>query len=169
MKLCGGFLVPPTELCSRMTVCTSMWILPQMTPHLCLLILSSLAVSSQLGESTWCQRLRVRPVIMSPVLWDKFYFPNISRVWDWEMDEMDNDVSKCLSLCGPGLEDVFFSPQDQTVREGEGVFLQCVSGESSPPASISWLKDGGEVTRGRQIQVKTWGFCRHSQHHTGLQ
>lgn len=56
--------------------------------------------------------------------------------------------------CVPGLEDVFFSPQDQTVREGEGVFLRCVSGESSPPASITWLKDGKVVTRGRQIQVK---------------
>lgn len=58
-----------------------------------------------------------------------------------------------FSLGIPGLEDVFFSPQDQTVREGEGVFLQCVSGESSPPASITWLKDGTLVTRGRQIQV----------------
>lgn len=56
-------------------------------------------------------------------------------------------------LCFSGLEDVFFSPQDQTVKEGEAVFLQCVSGESSPPASITWLKDGTLVTRGRQIQV----------------
>lgn len=54
----------------------------------------------------------------------------------------------------PGLEDVFFSPQDQTVREGEAVFLQCVSGESSPTANITWLKDGQMVTRGRQLQVK---------------
>ncbi len=54
-----------------------------------------------------------------------------------------------------GLEDVFFSPQNQTVKEGEGVFLQCVSGESSPPAGITWLKDGTLVTRGRQIQVST--------------
>nr|XP_043881548.1 peroxidasin homolog isoform X2 [Solea senegalensis]XP_043881549.1 peroxidasin homolog isoform X2 [Solea senegalensis] len=84
--------------------CVSIWMLPQMTSHLCLLLLSSLAVSSQLG--------------------------------------MDN---------------VFFSPQNQTVREGEGVFFQCVSGESSPPASISWLKDGEEVTRGRQIQGEFGG------------
>ncbi|XP_018546344.2 peroxidasin homolog, partial [Lates calcarifer] len=87
-----------------MHVCVSIWTLPQMTSHLCLLILSSLAVSSQLG-----------------------------------------------------LEDVFFSPQDQTVREGEGVFLQCVSGESSPTASITWLKDGEAVTRGRQIQGEYGG------------
>lgn len=60
-----------------------------------------------------------------------------------------------FKLCVPGLENVFFSPQDQTVREGEGVFFQCVSGESSPPASITWLKDGTLVTRGRQIQVST--------------
>ncbi|XP_078026694.1 uncharacterized protein LOC117252596 [Epinephelus lanceolatus] len=105
MKLCGGVrLVPPRELCSRMHVYVSIWTLLQMTSHLCLLILSSLAVSSKLG-----------------------------------------------------LEDVFFSPQDQTVREGEGVFLQCVSGESSPPASITWLKDGRLITRGRHIQGEFGG------------
>nr|XP_033475526.1 peroxidasin homolog [Epinephelus lanceolatus] len=87
-----------------MHVYVSIWTLLQMTSHLCLLILSSLAVSSKLG-----------------------------------------------------LEDVFFSPQDQTVREGEGVFLQCVSGESSPPASITWLKDGRLITRGRHIQGEFGG------------
>ncbi|KAM3611520.1 uncharacterized protein V6R79_019985 [Siganus canaliculatus] len=75
-----------------------------MTSNLCFLVLSSLAVSSQLG-----------------------------------------------------LEDVFFSPQNQTVREGEGVFFQCVSGQSSPPASITWLKDGAPVTRGRQFQGEYGG------------
>ncbi|XP_074495166.1 uncharacterized protein LOC141769707 isoform X3 [Sebastes fasciatus] len=104
MKLYGGFLMPPRELCSRMHVCVSIWTLPQMTFHLGLLILSSLVVSSELG-----------------------------------------------------LEGVFFSPQDQTVREGEGVFFQCVSGESSPPASITWLKDGTLVTRGRHIQGEYGG------------
>ncbi|XP_040052217.2 uncharacterized protein LOC120831123 isoform X1 [Gasterosteus aculeatus] len=101
MKLCGGFF---RELCSRMHVSVSIWTFPQMTSHLGLLILSSLAVSSELS-----------------------------------------------------LEDVFFSPQDQTVREGEGVFFQCVSGESSPPASITWLKDGTPVTRGRHIQGEYGG------------
>ncbi|XP_026176509.1 roundabout homolog 1 isoform X3 [Mastacembelus armatus] len=86
------------ELCCRMHVSVSIWTLQQMTSNI-LLILSSLAVSSQLG-----------------------------------------------------LENVFLSPQDQTVREGEGVFFQCVSGESSPPASIKWLKDGKMATRGEQIQ-----------------
>ncbi|KAK2837951.1 hypothetical protein Q5P01_015163 [Channa striata] len=56
-----------------------------------------------------------------------------------------------------GLEDVFFSPQDQTVTEGEGVFFQCVSGDSSPPASVTWLKEGEVVTRGRQIQGEYGG------------
>ncbi|XP_028269789.1 protein sax-3-like [Parambassis ranga] len=102
MKLHAG--LPLRELCSRMHVCVSIGLLPQMTSHLCLLILSGLAVSSQLG-----------------------------------------------------LEDVFFSPQDQTVREGEGVFFQCVSGESSPAANIGWLKDGKVVTRGRQIQGEFGG------------
>ncbi|XP_040928392.1 hemicentin-2 isoform X2 [Betta splendens] len=100
---CGGLPVAPRELCSRMHICVSTWMLPPMTSHLCFLILSSL-VSFQLG-----------------------------------------------------LEDVFFSPQDQTVTEGEGVFLQCVSGESSSPASISWFKDGQTVTRGRQIQGEYGG------------
>ncbi|XP_034081216.1 uncharacterized protein LOC117552089 isoform X2 [Gymnodraco acuticeps] len=104
MKLCGGFLMPLREICSRMQICVSIWTLPQMTSHLCLLILSSFAVSSELG-----------------------------------------------------LEDVFFSPQVQTVREGEGVFFQCVSGESSPPASITWLKDGTLVTKGRHIQGEYGG------------
>ncbi|KAM8885744.1 uncharacterized protein AB9W97_013209 isoform 2-T2 [Spinachia spinachia] len=87
-----------------MHVSVSVWTFPQMTSHIGLLILTSLAVSSELR-----------------------------------------------------LEDVFFSPQDQTVREGEGVFFQCVSGESSPPASITWLKDGTPVTRGRHVQGEYGG------------
>lgn len=61
--------------------------------------------------------------------------------------------------CFLGLEAVFFSPQAQTVSEGEGVFLQCVSGDSSPPAHITWLKDGTLVTTGRQIQVGCVFIC----------
>lgn len=61
-----------------------------------------------------------------------------------------------------GLEDVFFSPRDQTVSEGEGVFFQCVSGESSPPASITWLKDGTLVSRGRHIQVSCDRLWAHA-------
>lgn len=77
-----------------------------------------------------------------------------------------SNINVFFILCTAGLENVFFSPQDQTVREGEGVFLQCVSGESSPPASITWLKDGALVTRGRQIQVNTlppldWSLPHH--------
>ncbi|XP_035020948.2 mucin-5B isoform X1 [Hippoglossus stenolepis] len=87
-----------------MHVCVSIWTLPQMKSYLCCLVLSSLAVSSQLG-----------------------------------------------------LEDVFFSPQDQTVREGDAVFFRCVSGESSPPAGVTWLKDGKVVNRGRQIQGEYGG------------
>ncbi|KAM4577806.1 neogenin-like [Fundulus diaphanus] len=56
-----------------------------------------------------------------------------------------------------GLVDFFFSPQDQTVKEGEAVFLQCVSGDSSPAANITWLKDGQTVTRGRQFQGEYGG------------
>ncbi|KAK7934331.1 hypothetical protein WMY93_005227 [Mugilogobius chulae] len=64
----------------------------------------------------------------------------------------------CLTVSSQlGLDEVFFSPQDQAAREGETVFFPCVSGESSPPASISWLKDGKPVTRGRQIQGEYGG------------
>ncbi|KAM4575822.1 uncharacterized protein PAE49_006192 isoform 3-T3 [Odontesthes bonariensis] len=104
MELHVAFFVPSRELCSRMQVCVSICLLPQMTSPLWLLILSGLAVASLLG-----------------------------------------------------LEDVFFSPQDLTVREGEAVFFQCVSGESSPLASITWLKDGKLVTRGNQFQGEYGG------------
>ena len=35
-------------------------------------------------------------------------------------------------------------PDDQTVKEDEAVFLDC-SAESTPPAKISWMKDGNPV------------------------
>ncbi|XP_061880475.1 hemicentin-1 isoform X1 [Entelurus aequoreus] len=60
-------------------------------------------------------------------------------------------------LSQPGLEEVFFSPQDQSVREGEDVSFRCVSGESLSPTSIFWLKDGHVVTTGRQIQGEYGG------------
>ncbi|XP_045562626.1 uncharacterized protein isoform X3 [Salmo salar] len=55
------------------------------------------------------------------------------------------------------LEGVFFSPQSQTVSEGRAVFLQCVSGDSSPPAHITWLKDNTLFTKGAQIQGQYGG------------
>lgn len=71
-------------------------------------------------------------------------------------------VKSCVGFCSnlkfyvPGLENVFYSPQDQTVTEGNGVFFQCVSGESSPPAHITWFKDGVLVQRGRQVKVRLY-------------
>lgn len=65
-------------------------------------------------------------------------------------------IGSNFKLYVPGLENVFYSPQDQTVREGKGVFFQCVSGESSPPAHITWLKDGTLVQRGRQVKVRVY-------------
>ena len=50
-RLHGGFLRPLREVWSRMHVCVSIWTLPQMKSFLCCLVLSSLAVSSQHGES----------------------------------------------------------------------------------------------------------------------
>ncbi|KAL0979596.1 hypothetical protein UPYG_G00187060 [Umbra pygmaea] len=56
-----------------------------------------------------------------------------------------------------GLDRVFFSPQSQTVMEGQAVFLQCVSGDSSPPADITWQKDNIVLTKGTQIQGQYGG------------
>uniref|UniRef100_A0A8B9HSP9 Ig-like domain-containing protein n=1 Tax=Astyanax mexicanus TaxID=7994 RepID=A0A8B9HSP9_ASTMX len=55
------------------------------------------------------------------------------------------------------LENVFFSPQSQTANEGQDVFFQCVSGDSSPSANISWLKNGKAFTKGTQIQGQYGG------------
>ncbi|XP_016090019.1 hemicentin-1-like [Sinocyclocheilus grahami] len=55
------------------------------------------------------------------------------------------------------LEDVFFHPQSMRTEEGRDVFLQCVSGDSSPPAQISWLKNGRVLTKGNQIQGQYGG------------
>lgn len=51
------------------------------------------------------------------------------------------------------LENVFFSPQSQSVVQGQDVFFQCVSGDSSPPAHIAWLRNSRVFTGGTQIQV----------------
>ncbi|XP_026994292.2 hemicentin-1-like [Tachysurus fulvidraco] len=55
------------------------------------------------------------------------------------------------------LENVFFSPQSQSVIKGQDVFFQCVSGDSSPPAHISWLKNNRALNRGTQIQGQYGG------------
>ncbi|XP_073807729.1 uncharacterized protein isoform X2 [Danio rerio] len=55
------------------------------------------------------------------------------------------------------LQDVFFHPQSMQTEEGRDVFLQCVSGDSFPPAQISWLKNGRVLTKGNQIQGQYGG------------
>ncbi|KAL6465367.1 hypothetical protein MHYP_G00255000 [Metynnis hypsauchen] len=55
------------------------------------------------------------------------------------------------------LENIFFSPQSQTAEVGQDIFFQCVSGDSSPPAYISWLKNGRAVSKGTQIQGQYGG------------
>ncbi len=67
-----------------------------------------------------------------------------------------------------GLEDVFFNPQSMRTEEGHDVFLQCVSGDSSPPAQISWLKNGRVLTQGNQIQVQNYKTISHVVVHTLL-
>lgn len=59
-------------------------------------------------------------------------------------------ICVCVLL---GLEDVFFHPQSLSTEKGHDVFFQCVSGDSFPPAQISWLKNGRVLTIGNQIQV----------------
>nr|XP_055056647.1 hemicentin-1 isoform X2 [Misgurnus anguillicaudatus] len=56
-----------------------------------------------------------------------------------------------------GLEDVFFHPQSLRTEEGQDVFFQCVSGDSSPPAQISWTKNGRVLNTGNQIQGQYGG------------
>ncbi|XP_077570985.1 uncharacterized protein LOC144195314 isoform X2 [Stigmatopora nigra] len=56
-----------------------------------------------------------------------------------------------------GLEEVFFSPGDQRVKEGEEASFHCISGESSSPAMIIWIKDGSLVTSGIQTQGEYGG------------
>lgn len=63
-------------------------------------------------------------------------------------------LSVVFLLSPADLENVFFSPQSQSVIKGQDVFFQCVSGDSSPPAHISWLKNSRVFTRGTQIQVQ---------------
>ncbi|XP_051519218.1 roundabout homolog 3-like [Myxocyprinus asiaticus] len=55
------------------------------------------------------------------------------------------------------LEDVFFHPQSLKIEVGHDVFFQCVSGDSSPPAQIAWLKNGRVLTSGNQIQGQYGG------------
>ncbi|XP_041926435.1 hemicentin-1 isoform X2 [Alosa sapidissima] len=68
-----------------------------------------------------------------------------------------SNIRTTVSIYKADLEDVFFSPLSQTAQEGQLVFLQCVSGDSSPAAHITWLKDGKPLSRGTQIQGQYGG------------
>ncbi|XP_031441309.1 netrin receptor DCC-like [Clupea harengus] len=68
-----------------------------------------------------------------------------------------NNIKTTVSIYKADIGEVFFSPLSQTVHEGQMVFLQCVSGDSSPTAHISWLKDGRTLNRGTQIQGQYGG------------
>lgn len=115
-----------------MCSCVSVWMVPQMMSHLQLLILSSLAASFPLGETVF---FHCGTSYYGVFLVNSYFSP--------------------LVLYVLGLDDVFLGPQNQIVRDGEEAVFQCVSGESSPPASITWIKNGEVVRRGRQIQVKS--------------
>ncbi|XP_064883067.1 peroxidasin-like [Oncorhynchus nerka] len=69
----------------------------------------------------------------------------------------DKHIRTVVQVMEAELEAVFFSPQSQTVSEGQAVFLQCVSGNSSPPAHITWLKDNTLFTKGTQMQGQYGG------------
>ncbi|KAK1792159.1 hypothetical protein P4O66_001764 [Electrophorus voltai] len=66
-------------------------------------------------------------------------------------------ITAVVTVSKAYLDNVFFSPQSQIINEGQDVFFQCVSGDSSPPANISWLKNGRALTRGAQIQGQYGG------------
>ncbi|XP_076854212.1 peroxidasin homolog isoform X2 [Brachyhypopomus gauderio] len=66
-------------------------------------------------------------------------------------------ITAAVTVSKAYLDNVFFSPQSQITNEGQDVFFRCVSGDSSPPAHISWLKNGKAFTRGAQIQGQYGG------------
>ncbi|XP_067294164.1 titin isoform X2 [Pseudorasbora parva] len=66
-------------------------------------------------------------------------------------------IQTTVTISKACLEDVFFHPQSMRTEEGHDVFLQCVSGDSSPAAQISWLKNGRVLTKGNQIQGQYGG------------
>ncbi|KAK7165114.1 hypothetical protein R3I94_003475 [Phoxinus phoxinus] len=69
----------------------------------------------------------------------------------------NKQIQSTVMISKACLEDVFFHPQSMRTEEGHDVFLQCVSGDSSPPAQISWLKNGRVLTKGNQIQGQYGG------------
>ncbi|KAG7481546.1 hypothetical protein MATL_G00068150 [Megalops atlanticus] len=68
-----------------------------------------------------------------------------------------NSIRATVNIEKADLQSVFYSPASQVVSEGQAVFLQCVSGDSLPPAHITWEKDGWLFTKGTQIQGQYGG------------
>ncbi|XP_066569159.1 roundabout homolog 3 isoform X2 [Amia ocellicauda] len=66
-------------------------------------------------------------------------------------------INATVSISKAYLDGMFHSPMSQTVRAGDSVFFQCVSGDSLPPAQISWQKEGQLFTKGGQIQGEYGG------------
>ncbi|XP_028831759.1 hemicentin-2 isoform X2 [Denticeps clupeoides] len=89
------------------------------------------------------------------------FFPSLQEedlgTYTCSVETESGSVRSLVKVRQAELEDVFFSPQSQTVREGDSVFLQCVSGDSSPAAHISWLKDGQHIRRGTQVEGEYGG------------
>lgn len=86
---------------------------------------------------------------------------SVKLCWPFKMFGLQLSLG-CMSPAD--LENVFFSPQSQSVIEGQDVFFQCVSGDSTPLAHISWFKNSRAITRGTQIQVlhrkpELWSFA----------
>ncbi|XP_043096276.1 Down syndrome cell adhesion molecule-like protein 1 homolog [Puntigrus tetrazona] len=89
------------------------------------------------------------------------FFPNLKEEdfgnYSCSAKRGNKQVQTTVMVSKAYLEDVFFHPQSMRTEEGRDVFLQCVSGESSPPAQISWLKNGRVLTKGSQIQGQYGG------------
>nr|XP_015222284.1 PREDICTED: uncharacterized protein LOC107079839 [Lepisosteus oculatus] len=66
-------------------------------------------------------------------------------------------VNATIHISKAYLDSVFYSPASQTVRAGQSVFFNCVSGDSLPLAQISWEKDGQLFREGTQIQGQYGG------------
>ena len=62
-------------------------------------------------------------------------------------------VFMVLIFFNPDIDPVFLSPSSQSVidKQQNPVWFQCISGNSRPPSTITWEKDGVQVTESPDI------------------
>lgn len=166
MKLCGGPLTPLRELCSRIHVCFYDRMLPQMTSHLCFLILSSLGVSSQLGQSISLLLLSWTLNVFWP--WTSM----IRNIWTGmhAQDRSAKYLSELTFCCRFG--GCFLRPTGSDSQRGRGSFLPvCVRWQFTAcqrhlaqrwPTSQAWPTDSGEQHCSSNVaHILIWLFLQY--------